>query len=537
MSATTAAHPSPSIRAFARRGAGAFTLELRKLRRGRFWPLFWTALGLETLWLLAAEGKRAVGPVATRQLGLGLNEVLSMAVLFVPILAAVLASRLVTLDAEERMGQTWSAYGQRPGARFRGKLLVAGLACAAGQLGVLAALTVLGPAVGLRATPHFWAALPAAAVVLVAASFAVSAAQIALAWVCARQAVGLGGGGGRRPAVLRPGPGGGGGARLGAALGPGGSGEPGRPDRAAERGRRPGAHPGDDGAGRRRRGGRRAVVRGGRGRDSSEGAERMIMQEIGTPISGGARRRPSLAAAWAWENRKNRAWWFWAAWLLLGGLGMLQGWSQYASYRSEFVGQGTTWSAVWGQATLLTSMVFLPLALAALAAQQAAGERAGRNWQRFAAGGMAGTLLAGKLLHAAQVAVIATALFFGEFVLTGLALGFDPRGLAPYLARAALVAFAAWTILCLMHLIGLYTGSFAATMTVAVVLVVAGGALTLVAPALAGFFPSSLLTAAFSSRQLAADGPTGSPMLTAAVCVVWAVVLIGWMRYRIGRQG
>ena len=78
---------------------------------------------------------------------------------------------------------------------------------------------------------------------------------------------------------------------------------------------------------------------------------------------------------------------------------MAGGWSQYTSFRAEFEAQGATWLAVWSQATLLPTMLFMPLLVGALTAQTAAGEHQGRNWQRMNANRLQGTMVAGKLLN------------------------------------------------------------------------------------------------------------------------------------------
>ena len=153
----------------------------------------------------------------------------------------------------------------------------------------------------------------------------------------------------------------------------------------------------------------------------------------------GSRSGPSVRAAWVWENRKASSRWYWVALVVLCTLGMASGSSQYVSYRDVFDAQGASWLAVWGQATLLPSMMFIPLLVGALIAQIAAGEHAGRNWQRMNANRLQDAMILGKILHMAQVALLSALVLLVEFVITGLLLGFDPAGLGPYAERIVAV--------------------------------------------------------------------------------------------------
>lgn len=81
------------------------------------------------------------------------------------------------------------------------------------------------------------------------------------------------------------------------------------------------------------------------------------------------RPRPSIAAAFKWEIRKAGNLWYWLAIVLFNAIGIFNGWDQYQSYKPDFQAQGVTWAAVWGQAILLPSMVFMPVLVAAFADQ------------------------------------------------------------------------------------------------------------------------------------------------------------------------
>lgn len=167
-------------------------LEIRKLRRKHYWLMVFCALAFQVLWLGAALGRRATGPAGTRLLALGINDAFNLAVLMLPIVAAVLASRLVTIDVEGGMDQMFSALGQGEAGRFFAKLVLGGSTMAVMEVGIVAFATVVGDGLGLHPTPGSSGALPVASVVLVAASFAAVAVQLSLARLFEKQGVGLG---------------------------------------------------------------------------------------------------------------------------------------------------------------------------------------------------------------------------------------------------------------------------------------------------------------------------------------------------------
>ena len=102
------------------------------------------AAGLELVWVMAATGKRAGSAADQRLLGLSLNESMSMCALVMPLIAALLASRLATVDTEERMGRLLTALGQRGTARFDAKLALGSFVVALGQASLLAFVALAG---------------------------------------------------------------------------------------------------------------------------------------------------------------------------------------------------------------------------------------------------------------------------------------------------------------------------------------------------------------------------------------------------------
>ena len=234
---------------------------------------------------------------------------------------------------------------------------------------------------------------------------------------------------------------------------------------------------------------------------------------------------PSVRAAWYWENRKSPNRWYWVAVTVLCSLASLSGYLQYHAYRNQFEAQGVTWEITWSQSTLLLSMVFLPLALGAFAAQIASSEHQGRNWQRMSATGLETTMVAGKLLHGLQVAVLTTAVLVLTTAVAGLASGFSLVGLGAYLPRFAVVALGMWVIL-----------SFATTMTTVLLSIIAGMAMLLVARPLSVLNPAASLTRTTSALSPGNVTSPGAAALEGVICLVWVVLLALALRRAARRQ-
>ena len=147
------------------------------------------------------------------------------------------------------------------------------------------------------------------------------------------------------------------------------------------------------------------------------------------------RRRPSVRAAWYWENRKAPNRWYWGAVTALCTLASLSGYLQYRPHQSEFQARGSTWDIIWPQSTLVLSMWLLPLVMSGFAAQITTGEHQGDNWQRMRANRLETAMVAGKLLHCLQVAVATTAILILTTAVTGLVAGFSLLGLTAYFPR------------------------------------------------------------------------------------------------------
>lgn len=239
-----------------------------------------------------------------------------------------------------------------------------------------------------------------------------------------------------------------------------------------------------------------------------------------------------IRAAWRWERRKAPQLWLWIASLGLWGFGLTIGAGQYLSYTEEFVEQGLTWSALWAQSTLLVSIIFLPLILAAASAQTGAQEHAGRNWQRMAAVGVRRDVIAGKLLHTFTTAVGVTTIFYALFIPVGLWLGFPLGEGFAYLVRFVPLALACWQILLAASALSARMTSFAAVMSTALVTTIIGLMMTLASGPLASIFPTVLLTTASGAREVDTITSMGSAFLASLFCCawvgVWTVFLSRW---------
>ncbi|MBW3069072.1 MULTISPECIES: ABC transporter permease [unclassified Actinomyces] len=170
----------------------AIVMESRKLRRRHFWLMAAALGGLVVLWSAGLLSARATGVEQMRLLSLGLADSINMTSMLLPLIAALLASRLATVDSEERMDQLLTALGQTERSRFGGKLILGSCAAAVGQLAMLGLIALAGPGMGLRTTPTDRELVWSIAVVMVAACVAAMAAQLILAIYVSKQAVGLG---------------------------------------------------------------------------------------------------------------------------------------------------------------------------------------------------------------------------------------------------------------------------------------------------------------------------------------------------------
>ena len=246
--------------------------------------------------------------------------------------------------------------------------------------------------------------------------------------------------------------------------------------------------------------------------------------------------RPSVRAAWYWENRKAPNRWYWVAVTILCSLGSLSGYLQYRNYRSQFEAQGATWEITWSQSTLLLSMLFLPLALGAFAAQIASSEHQGRNWQRMSATGLETAMVAGKLLHGLQVAALTTAVLALTTAVTGLALGFNLVGLVAYLPRFAVVALGMWVILTFVTWLGAVMTSFATTMSTVLLSTIAGMAMLLAARPLSVLNPAASLTRTTSAMSPGNVASPGAAAFEGVICLVWVALLALALRRAVRRQ-
>ena len=168
----------------------ALALEVRKLRRKHYWLMAAAAGIILALWSGGLARYRVSGPEETRLAVMSMNEAAELIAMFMPAAIGALASRMVTADTEERMGQMMTALGQRPTTRFLAKLTVLSLTVIAVEAAVIGATLLC--ASGSRITPSYGTTLVPTLIIVIGFSIAVSACQLALSTCVSRQAIGLG---------------------------------------------------------------------------------------------------------------------------------------------------------------------------------------------------------------------------------------------------------------------------------------------------------------------------------------------------------
>ncbi|WEV74550.1 ABC transporter permease [Bifidobacterium sp. ESL0798] len=177
------------------RRAGLFTairMELHKLKGSSFW---WMASGMALLtsaWSGAAFMKRAGGNPALRTVLLADNEPYSFISLMAPILAALLTSRLAVMETGGRMNLKWLSLSQSEVMRFLAKYAVAGLALAMCFIIPLVWIPMAAKAKGFDFAGGYVRLLVVTSLIAMFSSLAVTAVQLLISMVVAKQAVGLG---------------------------------------------------------------------------------------------------------------------------------------------------------------------------------------------------------------------------------------------------------------------------------------------------------------------------------------------------------
>lgn len=521
-------------------------LELLKVRGSSFW---WMLLGMMLLvsaWAGMAFMKRAGSPVpALRSAALADGEVYQVVSLLAPILAALLTSRIAVLETSERMNLTWLSFGQSDAARFVGKLIVAGTGVGLCFLIPLLWVPIAAKALGFTVAGSFAALVWVPALTGFLSVTATSAVQLMFSMMIDKQAIGLGLG------VIAGVLGSGLGAMNRPALGwlfPAGLSSAASPFvRSVDAGGNAtmllAARPW------------MAVasaamaflgwtlvsmvvvkVKESRRTMTHANAVNPAINPAANPAAGpshaamprahaAGRRRPSVWAAFRWETRKAGNLWYWIVTVLFDAIGMFNGWSQYTGYQAEFARQGVAWAAIWGQAILLPSMVFMPVLVAAFAAQVEANEHRGRNWQRLNAAGTVNAAIAGKMLHGLAASALTVLVFEAEFILVGrFAAGFDLAQLGPFLLRGIPLTLSVWAIMTLTQAVSAKAESFAGTMSVMMVLTIGGCALSLAAPVVAGPYPLALITSASAARDLANIASPASMLASTTAAAIWTAI-------------
>lgn len=191
-SPTTSAQPRTLPLSPLRRAWTTLTLELGKLRRKRYWLIAASATAVCLAWCSMLITHRASGPVVARHATLALDEFIQIIAFLMPLITAILASRIVTVDTEGRMGQLLTALGQSPLSRYRGKLVIVILTVLSMETALFVLVSVLAGPIGLTVTDSYWRTLPPALAVVACSTLAISAVQLTLSTYFDKQGISLG---------------------------------------------------------------------------------------------------------------------------------------------------------------------------------------------------------------------------------------------------------------------------------------------------------------------------------------------------------
>ena len=223
------------------------------------------------------------------------------------------------------------------------------------------------------------------------------------------------------------------------------------------------------------------------------------------------RRRPSVRAAWYWENRKAPNRWYWGAVTALCTLASLSGYLQYRPHQSEFQARGSTWDIIWPQSTLVLSMWLLPLVMSGFAAQITTGEHQGDNWQRMRANRL-------------ETAMVNTTILILTTAVTGLVAGFSLLGLTAYFPRFGATVLGMWGILTFVTWLGTMVRSFATTMITVTLGAIVGTAMLLTAQPLSVLNPMTALIRATASLKPEAMTSPGAAAVDSLINLAWVTV-------------
>ena len=237
----------------------------------------------------------------------------------------------------------------------------------------------------------------------------------------------------------------------------------------------------------------------------------------------------SLLTAWRNERLKIRRFWFFVGAVGLGAFAQLLGVSNYQNHQATFIEQNITWLAIWGEGAVLVTKIFLPLLYVVIISQAAGLEYQTRGWQRLASVNRTVPAVFGKQLAALELAVIGLIIYTVATVVSGLALGFNPSELPPYILRAGCGALGAWALSSVTLLIGTYFRSFAVIATVGVAAVILGMGISVLAPAITTASPYSLIAQGLVGQDFADLASPIAIIGTAAVSLVWVAISTGLM--------
>lgn len=221
---------------------------------------------------------------------------------------------------------------------------------------------------------------------------------------------------------------------------------------------------------------------------------------------------------------------------LLCAVSLLSGYVQFMGCRAEFLARGAAWAVTWGQGSLMSSTLFIPLAVGTFTIRSAAGEHGDRNWQHMSALGLAGTVVAGELLHTVQTVLASALVSLTELVVIGLLLDLDSAEPGPHLAHVVSIAPLVWVTEAFIVWIGAITNSFAVIVSTPLLATIGGLVLSLAILPVVGLYLLFLITSAFAPYQPDDIVSVGSMLVTGSIVAVWAVFWASALLRRITRN-
>lgn len=205
------------------------------------------------------------------------------------------------------------------------------------------------------------------------------------------------------------------------------------------------------------------------------------------------------------KSKLKNTWIFGLVVTLLAGVNTASGVSNYLRNIDAFEAQSITWQAVWGQSSLLWSLVFFPIAIAIRASSLMRLEHEQGNWRRLSSYGAEIQAYRGKLVVILRFIVFSQAIFVTQVLVACIFLRFN-ISVADFLSIVSwglLGVIGALTIAALQLAVSTFVSSFATTVALGVMGAISSLLITLVSKQIANLYPYAQLSWGMRSRTMA----------------------------------